>query len=186
MGGLGSSGTSAAPGLLCRTSDGVSTARLHQGAGGKLLRAIPLKPGGTGKLSGGFLCAGLKDPRRNDLIDCHIPEALARDLEWNREAVFAGLLRHKPVRGETVKPEFRAAAVHEAGTLTLPSRDELQQRWSASVTRPRRDARAALQVPRPKVTVITGVHAVAVDDVRAHLRDAAADVNLDVVRVPLS
>ena len=58
-----------------------------------LLRAIPVKTGGTGKVYGGFIYAGLKDPRSNDLIDCRLPEGLARDLEWNREAVFAGLLR---------------------------------------------------------------------------------------------
>ena len=72
--------------------------RLHQGAAGMLLRAVPVKTGGTGKVYGGFIYAALKDPRTNDLIDCRIPEALARDLEWNREAVFAGLLRYKPGR----------------------------------------------------------------------------------------
>jgi exodeoxyribonuclease VII large subunit len=160
--------------------------RLHEGTAGMLLRAVPVKTGGTGKVYGGFIYAALKDPRTNDLIDCRIPEALARDLEWNREAVFAGLLRYKPGRGGVVKPEFRVDAVREAGALTLPSRDELLQRWSAAVTRPKRDVRAALQVHRPKVTIITGVHSVAVDDVRAQLRDTEAELNLDVVRVPLS
>jgi hypothetical protein len=37
-----------------------------------------------------------------------------------------------------------------------------------------------------KVTVITGVHSVGVDDVRAQLREVEADVNLDVARVPIS
>jgi hypothetical protein len=131
--------------------------RLHQGTAGMLLRAIPVKTGGTGKVYGGFVDAALKDPRTNDLIDCRIPEALARDLECNREAVFAGLLRSKPRRAGTVKPESIKC-----------------------------DVRAALQAPKPKVTVITGVHSVAVDDVRAQRRDAEADLNLDVVRVPLS
>ena len=160
--------------------------RLHEGTAGMLLRAVPVKTGGTGKVYGGFLYAALKDPRSNDLIDCRIPEALARDLEWNREAVFAGLLRDKPGRVGGVQPESRVDAAQEAGALTLPSRDELLQRWSQAIARPKRDVRAALQVPRPKVTVITGVHSVAVDDVRAQLRDAEADVNLDVVRVSLS
>ena len=52
--------------------------RLHEGAAGVLLRAVPVKTGGTGKVDGGFIFAGLKDPRSNDLIDCRIPEALAR------------------------------------------------------------------------------------------------------------
>jgi hypothetical protein len=122
---------------------------LHEGTAGMLLRAVPVKTGGTGKVYGGFLSTALKDPRTNDLIDCRIPEALARDLEWNREAVFAGLLRYKPGRGGVVKPEFRVDAVHEAGALTLPSRDELLQRWSGAIARPKRDVRAALQVTRP-------------------------------------
>jgi len=44
--------------------------RLHQGATGLLLRAVPVKTGGTGKVYGGFIYAGLKDPRTNELIDC--------------------------------------------------------------------------------------------------------------------
>jgi hypothetical protein len=73
---------------------------LHQGAAGMLLRAIPVKTGGTGKVYGGFIYAALKDPRTNGLIDCRIPEALARDLEWNREAVFAGLRETLPSKDE--------------------------------------------------------------------------------------
>jgi hypothetical protein len=46
---------------------------LHEGAAGMLLRAVPVKTGGTGKVYGGFISAALKDPRTNDLIDCRIP-----------------------------------------------------------------------------------------------------------------
>jgi exonuclease VII large subunit len=75
--------------------------------------------------------------------------------------------------------------VQEAGPLRLPSKDELLQRWSAAIARPKRDVRAILQGPAPRLAIITGVGSVAVDDIRAQLREAEDDLALDVVRVSM-
>jgi hypothetical protein len=159
--------------------------RLHGGnAVPMLLRAIPIKTSGTGREYSGFIYATLRDPRTSDAIDARIPVSLAGGLEWNREAVFIGLVHFKARRGE-LRPEFRVDAVQEAGPLRLPSKDELLQRWSAAIARPKRDVRAVLQGPAPRLAIITGVGSVAVDDIRAQLRDAEDDLALDVVRVSM-
>jgi hypothetical protein len=88
--------------------------RLHEGTAGVLLRAVPVKGGGSGKVYGGFVYASLRDPRTGDAIDARIPEGLAPVIEWNREAVFVGLLRYKGGRGGVVKPEFRVDAIPRA------------------------------------------------------------------------
>jgi exodeoxyribonuclease VII large subunit len=75
--------------------------------------------------------------------------------------------------------------VQEAGPLRLPSKDELLQRWSAAIARPKRDVRAILRRPAPRLAIITGVGSVAVDDIRAQLREAEDDLTLDVVRVSM-
>ncbi len=141
--------------------------RLHGGTAGVLLRAIPVKTGGSGKVYGGFIYASLRDPRTEEAIDIRIPEEIAASLEWNQEAVFVGLIRYKAGRGSVVRPEFRVDAVHEAGSLKLASRDELLQRWSAAAARAKRDLRASLQGGKPRLVVITGQGSVAVDDIRA-------------------
>jgi exodeoxyribonuclease VII large subunit len=158
---------------------------LHGGdAAPVLLRAIPVKTAGTGREYSGFIYATLRDPRTSDAIDAWIPVSLAGSLEWNREAVFVGLVHYKARRGE-LRPEFRVDAVQEAGPLRLPSKDELLQRWSAAIARPKRDMRAALQGQAPRLAIITGVGSVAVDDIHAQLREAEADLALDVVRVSM-
>lgn len=106
-------------------------------------------------------------------------------LPWNQEAVFSGLLRFKSRRGD-LRPELRVNAVGEAGVLRLSSKDELLERWSAAAARPKRDARAALEWEQPRLTVVTGVGSVAVDDIPTQLREAEAELRLDVVRVPMS
>ena len=60
------------------------------------------------------------------------------------------------------------------------------QRWAQAIARPKRDVRAALQGEAPRLAVITGVGSVAVDDIRAQLRELEADVTLDVIRVPIT
>jgi hypothetical protein len=45
--------------------------------------------------------------------------------------------------------------------------------------------RAVLQWPAPRLAIITGVGSVAVDDIRAQLREAEDDLALDVVRVSM-
>ena len=45
-----------------------------------LLRAVPVKRGGTSKVHDGFVYAELKDPRTGDTISARVPEALAADL----------------------------------------------------------------------------------------------------------
>jgi hypothetical protein len=160
--------------------------RLHDGTSGLLLRAVPVRTGGSSKVYGGFIYAGLRDARTGDVLDARVPAELVASLEWNREAVFVGLLRYRPGRGGVVKPEFRVDAVHEAGSLHLPSRDELLQRWAEATTRPRRDLCAALHGERPRLVVITGVGSVAVDDIRAQLRELESELDLEVVRVPIT
>jgi hypothetical protein len=155
--------------------------RLHGAdAAPVLLRAIPIKTSGTGREYSGFVYATLRDPRTSDTIDARIPVALAGGLEWNREAVFVGLVHYTARRGE-LRPEFRVDAVQEAGPLRLPSKDELLQRWSAAIARPKRDVRGVLQGQAPRLAIITGVGSVAVDDIRAQLREAEDDLTLDVV-----
>jgi hypothetical protein len=44
---------------------------------------------------------------------------------------------------------------------------------------------AALEGERPRVVIVTGVGSVAVDYVPAQLREAEADYDLDVIRVPM-
>jgi exodeoxyribonuclease VII large subunit len=105
-------------------------------------------------------------------------------LQWNQETGFVGLIHFKSRRGE-LHTEFRVEDVREAGALHLPSKDELLQRWAAAVVRPKRDVRAALRGERPRVVVVTGVSLVAVDDIRAQLREAEADLDLQVVRVSM-
>src|SRR5262245_9405853 len=65
------------------------------------------------------------------------------------------------------------------------AKDELIERWSAAIARPKRDVREALAGERPRVVLITGVGSVAADDVRSQLREAEADYDLDVVRVSM-
>jgi exodeoxyribonuclease VII large subunit len=148
-----------------------------------LLRGVPVKTG-AGKDYGGFLYAQIRDPRTTESVDARIPVQLAAGLQWNQEAVFVGLIHFKSRRGE-LRPEFRVDDVREAGALRLPSKDELLQRWAAAVARPKRDVRAVLQGDRPRVVVVTGVGSVAVDDLRAQLREAEADFDLQVVRVSM-
>ncbi len=100
--------------------------------------------------------------------------------------MFVGLLRLKPGRGGVLKPEFRIDSVVEAGTARVLGKSDLIERWAAAAARPKRDVRAALQRDRPRVAVITGVGSVAVDDIRAQLREAEADVKLAVIRVPIT
>jgi len=115
--------------------------RLHGAdAAPALLRAIPIKTSGTTREYSGFVYASLRDPRTSDTIDARIPVAVAASLEWNREAVFVGLIHYKASRGE-VRPEFRVDAVQEAATLRLLTKDDQLQRWSAAVARPKRDVR---------------------------------------------
>src|SRR5262249_52585731 len=56
---------------------------------------------------------------------------------------------------------------------------------AGALARPRRDVRAALLGERPRVVLISGMGSVAVDDVRAQLREAEADLDLEVVRVSM-
>src|SRR5262245_64050905 len=65
------------------------------------------------------------------------------------------------------------------------AKDELIERWSAAIARPKRDVREALAGERPRVVLLTGVGSVAADDVRSQLREAEADYDLDVVRVSM-
>jgi hypothetical protein len=81
--------------------------RLHPGTSGLLLRAVPVQSPGTGRVYGDFVYAQLRDPRTPDAIDARIPEGLAAELQWNREAVLVALLRFKPGRGGVLKPELR-------------------------------------------------------------------------------
>ena len=141
--------------------------RLHGGdAAPVLLRAVPVKTSSNPRVYSGFIYAELKDPRTTEALSARVPEQLAPDLEWGREAVFVGLLRFTVRRGQ-LKPEFRIDSVHEAGALRLLARDELIERWSAAIARPKQDVREALAGERPRVVLITGVGSVAADDVRA-------------------
>ena len=72
--------------------------RLHEGTAGVVLRAVPVRTG-PGKVYGGFVYAQLRDPRTQDARDARVPAEMAAGLEWNREAVFARLLRNKAGRG---------------------------------------------------------------------------------------
>jgi hypothetical protein len=85
-----------------------------------------------------------------------------------------------------LKPEFRTDSVVEAGTARVPGKSDLLDRWAAASARPKRDVRAALLVDRPRVAVVTGVGSVAVDDIRAQLREAEADLVLEVIRVAMT
>jgi hypothetical protein len=89
--------------------------RLHAGTSGLLLRAVPVQSAGTGRVYSGFVYAQLRDPRSHDAIDARIPEGLAAELQWNREAVLIGLLRFKRGRGGVLKPELRVDSLQEAG-----------------------------------------------------------------------
>jgi hypothetical protein len=161
------------------------TDRLHSDMAGVLLRAIPVKSAGRGRVYTGFLYAQLRDLRTHDTIDGRIPEGLVAELEWNREAVFVGLLRFTSGRGTVLKPEFRIDAVEHIGTMRLEGKSELLERWSGAAALPKRDMRASLQVDRPRLVVITGVGSVAVDDIRAQLREAEGEIHLEVVRVSM-
>jgi hypothetical protein len=149
-----------------------------------LLRAIPIKTCGTTREYSGFVYASLRDPRTADTIDARIPVAIATNLECNHEAVFVGLIHYEARRGE-LRPEFRVDAVQEAGPLRLLSKDDLIQRWSAAIARPKSDVCTALQGPTPRLAVITGVAFVAVGNIRAQLLEAEADLTLDVVRLSM-
>jgi hypothetical protein len=148
-----------------------------------LVRGVPVKTG-AGKDYGGFVYAQIRDPRSTESLDARIPVQLAAGMQWNQEAVFVGLIHFKSRRGE-LRPELRVDDVREAGALHIPSKDELLQRWAAAVARPKRDVRAALLGEKPRVVVVSGVGSVAVDDVRAQLREAEADLDLQVVRVSM-
>jgi hypothetical protein len=148
-----------------------------------LLRGVPMKAG-AGKVYSGFIYADIRDPRTNDTITARIPEGLVDAIEWGREAVFLGLLHFTARRGE-LRPEFRVNSVQAGGELRLASKDELMERWSGAIARLKRDVRAALQGEWPRVVVVTGVGSVAVDDIRAQLREAEAELELQVVRVSM-
>jgi hypothetical protein len=81
--------------------------RLHLGTSGLLLQAVLVESGSTGRVYGSFVYAQLRDLRTDDAIDARIPQGLAAELKWNREAVLVGLLRFKRGRGGVLKPEFR-------------------------------------------------------------------------------
>src|SRR3954454_18984698 len=81
--------------------------RLHGGdASPVLLRAVPVKTSSNPRVYGCVVYAELKDPRTTDALSARIPEQLAPELEWGREAVFVGLLRFTVRRGQ-LRPEFR-------------------------------------------------------------------------------
>jgi hypothetical protein len=149
-----------------------------------LLRGIPVRPGGVGKVYGGFIYAEIRDPRTTDAVAARVPERMAAELEWGREAVFVGLLRFTARRGQ-LRPEFRIDAVHEADVLRVLAKDELIERWAAAIARPKRDCQAALGGERPRLVVVSGVTSVAVGDLRSQLREAEADYSLEVVRVSM-
>jgi hypothetical protein len=48
--------------------------RLHEGTSGVLLRAVPVRGAGAGRVYGGFVYASLQDPRTSDTIDARVPE----------------------------------------------------------------------------------------------------------------
>src|SRR5262249_8876889 len=148
-----------------------------------LVRGVPVKTG-AGKDYGGSVYAQIRDPRTTESIDARIPVQLAAGMQWNQEAVFIGLIHFKSRRGE-LRAEFRVDDVREAGALHLPSKDELLERWAAAVARPKQDVRAALLGERRRVVLISGMGSVAVDDVRAQLREAEADLDLQLVRVSM-
>jgi hypothetical protein len=83
--------------------------RLHGAdAAPVLIRGIPLKSAGTGRVYGGFVYATLRDPRTGDTITAKVPEPLAAELDWGQEAVFAGLVHYTARRGE-LRTEFSAS-----------------------------------------------------------------------------
>ena len=77
------------------------------------------------------------------------------------------------------------AAAQEPGGARLLAKDEPTARWGQAITRAKADVRVALLVDRPRLRIITGVGSVAVDDIRAQLREAEEEVELRVVRVSM-
>jgi hypothetical protein len=57
--------------------------------------------------------------------------------------------------------------------------------WDQVITRAKADVQAALLVDRPRLWIVAGVGSVAVDDIRAQLREAEEEVELQVVRVSM-
>jgi regulator of replication initiation timing len=159
--------------------------RMHDGETTPVaLRGIPIKRSGIGKVYAGFVYVGIKDPRTNDVIDARIPEQMLGQVDWGKEALITGLIRYKSSQG-LAKPEFRIDDIRQEGDAKILAKDELLARWSKVIARAKRDIGRALSAPVPRIIIITGVASVAVDDVRAQLKDAEEDVELDIRRVSI-
>jgi Exonuclease VII, large subunit len=160
--------------------------KLHEAdAAPVVLHGVPLKKYRSDRVYGGFVYAQVRDPRTADVLDARVPEALVGRLPWGKEAVLAGLVRYRVSRGEA-KPEFRIDDVLHVGPRHLSTEEELAERWSQVIARPRRDVRAALQAERPRVALVTGVGSVVVEDIRAQLGEMQDRLELKVVRVSLA
>src|SRR5262245_59292974 len=112
----------------------------------------------------GFIQRPYSSRGTTETKEARIPTDLAASLEWNREAVFVGLVHYKSRRGE-LRPDFRVDSVLAGGVARLPAKAEFLQRWAQAASQPKRDPAAALQGQRPAVVLITGVGSVAADDV---------------------
>src|SRR5688572_29939218 len=79
-----------------------------------------------------------------------------------------------------------ASATARKNSPSLSCRRRWYQSSAATATKSLRDVREALRGGRPRVVLVTGVGSVAVDDVRSQLREAEAEVALEVVRVAVT
>jgi exodeoxyribonuclease VII large subunit len=155
---------------------GITTARLF---------GIPLKSDIQSKSYSGFRYASIKDPINLEQIDARIPDKLFDSIEWNTEAIFIGTLRFKNSKG-SFKAEFRLDGIERQGENRLLTKNEIAERWSEVIHRPKRDIIKALSIPKPRISLITGVGSVALDDIQHQLKEFEQEIGLEVHRVSMT
>jgi hypothetical protein len=161
--------------------------RLHEGElHPVVLRGVPIKKPGANPIYGGFFYVFIRDPRTSDTIDAKIPEQMMQEIDWGREALLTGCFRYRVGKKGEVRPELRVDSFLPIAGKKLLAKEDLFARWDQAITRPKRSIQNALLGARPRVALISGHASVAVEDIRAQLKETEEDVELDIRRVSLS
>jgi hypothetical protein len=148
-----------------------------------LLRAIPQRK--RAETYSGYAFITLRDPQNTTAIDGKISKGLVERLEWGREHLFSGIVQYDRFN-DRITVQFVVGGIEGTGAARQPSKEDLLTRWQAVIGRPKPDPEAALLRERPRIAVVTATTTIAMDDIRAQMRETEAFVEFVVHNVAMT
>jgi hypothetical protein len=112
------------------------------------VRAVPLPPASNRKAYSGRVYCALRDPGGRDAVDASVGEDLVDSIPWHAQALVTGFVTVRVGPQGKFAVEFRIDSVRWEGVGRLTPRQELEQRWGASIERSKRNITRAL-IPDP-------------------------------------